>query len=885
MREKDWNKHLLMCVALTWAALFWVALSARAHAEDAQSASPKDTAAKAAQRDVPATEYPGTWTGQFIWKKDAPGPTRYLMFRKAFELSAAPEQTILRITASGRYRLYVNGQYVGRGPCRSVSPKWMSYDTHDVAARLRAGKNAVTILTFYNSRDLFYRGPAGLFVELEVASADGDRRVIGSDESWKVKDATGYRLDAEFANPQNTPNEIYDAGRDPEDWTAAAYNDSSWESAVLAASPGRQPWQFLEPRMTPMLQEREIFPVKVLEVGEVDPASAAQFKDVQIRDRLRVEKHGPLAVCKADHATELTKPRTAALFQSTGDRDPFILLDFGRPYLAMPRIVFDAPKGTVVETLNCTLLHHGRCIPDGGRLNGDRYVAREGVQTWQHFEHKTPTRYLQVVFRTEGKPVRVESVSLVSLEYPVELRGSFACSDPTLTRLWKAAVDTAYLQLEDTYVMDAARERHVYPPCGEMEQSHKAYYAAYGDIAATDYNFQLGTRDQLPNGQLAWVLGMERPPFTPYYDAFYAQSVLNRHRYFAKRGFLEEHYPALVRQAHWYEGKMNPETFLLDKETKGWRPNWVWLDWPTTKKWDAEFKTISKVDVPKIYFGANALYCKMLMDMAEIAEKMGRSGEARQWNSRAAKVRDSLRRLFWDSERGLYADIVIDGKRLPLFSQLINAMALLYGIATPEQTGPLVREIVAPKADITRASQLYMYYVMEALIQAGAVEDAYCSISEHFAPMLASSDFPTLHEGNGSSIHAGSAGVVWTLMTHVLGIAPLEDGFKRVHIAPQTGQLTWAEGVLPSASGDIRVAWKKEANRFHLEATLPEGVQGELVVPRPNQGPLQLLHNGVKRSVPLPGGKADGVESRDQTVILPILSGNHSVELTVIGSD
>jgi len=81
---------------------------------------------------------------------------------------------------------------------------------------------------------------------------------------------------------------------------------------------------------------------------------------------------------------------------------------------------------------------------------GDRYVAQDGRQTWQPFEFKKATRLLQIVFRTGGAPVRVQSVSMVAQEYPVRLRGSFACSDETLTRLWRATIDTVYLHLEES---------------------------------------------------------------------------------------------------------------------------------------------------------------------------------------------------------------------------------------------------------------------------------------------------------------------------------------------------------------------------------------------------------------------------------------------------
>ena len=837
-------------------------------------------------RDLRAGDYPGRWAGRFIWDRGEAAPRQYhLMLRKTFDLAAPVAEARVHIAVADRYLLYVNGRYVGRGPCRSIGPKWISYDTQDVAAWLKPGTNTLAVHAyFYAGGDIhpfshFRR--AGLFVQIEAGLAGGSRVLIGSDESWKVRAASGYRRDTSVGNgTSQIPAEIYEAGRDPEDWVKAEYNDSSWDRAVRLPDAD---WQHLEPRVTPLPIEREVFPVKLVAVGETDPADAARFKDTEVAERLTAEKHGPLAHCKAEKASELIKADAAALFQSAEGRDPFVILDFGRPCLGIPRVVFEAPKGTVVEmTYAATRLVDGR-VPamECGRF-GDRYVARDGLQTWQPFEFQKATRLLQLVFRTGGVPVRVHSVSLIAQEYPARLQGSFACSDETLTRLWRATIDTVYLHLEDAYLNDPVRERWPYLLCGELEQSHLAYYAAYGDIAATELNFQHTTRSQLANGVLAWGTGQNYAAI-PTFSLFYAQAVLNRHRYFAKPGFLQQHYPALVRVEQWCQENTNPATELLDRH---WPKAWVWLDWPTAAKWDA----LKRGEKTRAYFYIDALHCQMLEDMSEIAERLGKPEDSARWQARAAKIRQSMRRLYWDPERRLYADLLTDGQRAQLFSELINGMALLYGIATPEQSATIVKELTPPRADLTRVSPLYIYYVLEGLIKSGAAEYSYRYLAERYAPTMAASDFPTLWEGwsgetpvganNTSTIHGGGAGVAWALTTHVLGITPLADGFKQVRIAPEPGALAWAKGTLPSAAGHVSVSWRKHANDFQLEATLPEKVRGELVLPRPDQGLLRLVHNGMERSVPPVGQQVDGVEAGQRTVTLQILPGNHRVQLT-----
>lgn len=832
---------------------------------------------------VRGAAYPGKWTGRFIWDDGEIIPFHYfLRFRKTFDLSAAPIEALVRVAVADKYMLYANGHYIGRGPCRSLGPDWTPYDTHDLTAHLVAGNNTIALLGYYYGiRNCFsVDQPPGLFVQLDAELPEQQRVVIGSDASWKVKIVKGYRRDVRINSgicfTQVVPTEFYEAGLDEEDWMMPGFDDTSWEGALVRSgntwSPVKlqAPWSYLEPRLTPQLREREVFVQKISSCGEVIPVHGVNsanpavmksesdvkhlfltekdrlLKDSDVPERLFAEEHVALNACTVEGVEKLTNGGGGALFQSGGGRDPYVILDFGRPYYGIPRVDFEAEKGTVVELTylegDDIFLENGRMVPpDQGSRFGARYVSRAGRQTWQLFEAQTPARYVQLVFRSGGTPVRVHSASMISLEYPVTERGSFACSDDKLTQLWRAAVDTVYLQLEDTFVMEAARERTAYALVGEIEQSHLAYYAAYGDIEATELGFLYTLRSQLSSGliplftcgylptgfpreRVLLPLRSASQAVIPAYSVFYAQSVLNRHRYFAKAGFLEQQYPGLVRLAQWHERQADPETGLLDNINGP-----VWLDWPTWFMWKS--KDVCHCGAN---FGINALYCKMLDEMAEIAGHLGLSDQAQRWRERAATVRKSLRQLFWNPKRGLYADIVVDGRQVELFSELLNGMALLYGIATPEQTATIRRELTKPGSDLTRVSPLYLYYVLEGLIQAGEDDYSWRYLAERYTQVLEGSDFPTLPEkwpdqkddAPPAKIHGGGAGVAWSLTKHVLGIQPAAPGFAEVVFDPRPGHLTWAKGVVPTPHGDIKVEWHKDATgRIVPNIEMPKGIK------------------------------------------------------------
>ena len=78
---------------------------------------------------------------------------------------------------------------------------------------------------------------------------------------------------------------------------------------------------------------------------------------------------------------------------------------------------------------------------------------------------------------------------------------------------------------------------------------------------------------------------------------------------------------------------------------------------------------------------------------------------------------------------------------------------------------------------------------------------------------------------------AGSVGSF--LYRRVLGIEPLEGGYKRFRIAPKTGGgLTCASGHTDCAYGRISVSWERSSEEvFMLKAEIPMSTQAEIELP------------------------------------------------------
>lgn len=851
--------------------------------------------------------YPGHWVGRFIWTDGDPYAFHYfLRARREFDLDLKASAAKLHITANDRYILYVNGKYVGRGPARSDC-RWKSYDTYDLAASMGRGRNCIAILAYhYGCHNAYTRDDrAGFFAQLEVFLPDGSQQVIGTDETWRVQEARGWRRDVKTINRNVGVSEVYDARAEPVGWAGSGFDDSRWQLATVIP-PGASPWSYLEPRQTPLMTEEEVVPVRIVEIGEV-LESTLGMSDTDVPERLAVEPHLPLSRASIEHVERLLSAQGSAVVRSApsvsadphdrGVRSPYIVLDFGCQVFGFPQLRLSGPAGGVVEMTYGQQLIGGRILPVAGYVRyGEQYVMRDGEQVWRTFEYKQ-FRYLQIVFRSIDQAVSLDSVSLISYRYPAERRGQFECSDPILTSIWKAAVDTTYLQMEDTIVCDAVRERSSWG--GDGAHGQYGVWAGYGDTALCDWHFRLLFRGQKADGMLLQkypsteirVSRTEQPKPPAVYDnplcipqhALILAVMLTGEYYysFGRKELVEDLYPALERLCEWCARHVDATGLLYGLS------NWNWMDWTVCDLRGANFQT-------------NAFYYQLLENLADIAIGMGRDEAADLWRMRASKVRGSLRQMHWDPARELYVDSVFEGQQSSVATELSNGLALLYGIATVEQESLIVDHLSTHQSELVTTTPLFIYYVLEGLVSVGQAETAYEMMTSRFERMMTFDNAPTIWEswaphtlvmdpGNKvsnrsvlpSRAHAGGVGVAWTLSKHVLGIYPDEPGFAHCRIEPSAGSLKWAHGVVPSIRGDIEVAWRWEDQCLSLDVALPEGLPARLVLPRTEAGKAEhLVHNGRHFTIPEGVSTMSGLVLSADRVTIAVSGGQHSLELS-----
>jgi len=185
-------------------------------------------------------------------------PVHY--YRREVPLTGIVKQARLYVTARGLYEVSINGTRVGED---ALVPGWTSYNkrietlTYDVTDLLQADTCAVAAKVgkgwyagklAWRQQLGFYGRNAQLLLQLEITLADGTKRTIVSDESWKVTDK------GPICSSSIYDGEIYDAAKEMPGWDSAGFDDTSWSS--VNASPVES---------APLLTPKRFRPVRAIE--------------------------------------------------------------------------------------------------------------------------------------------------------------------------------------------------------------------------------------------------------------------------------------------------------------------------------------------------------------------------------------------------------------------------------------------------------------------------------------------------------------------------------------------------------------------------------------------------------------------------------------------
>ena len=370
-----------------------------------------DLAYYTALEDYKKTDWGGA---KWIWASTT-SANSYVAFRKTFSLDEVPEEAVANIAAESKYYLWMNEELavLDGASKRGATPYDSFYEQVDLTDYLKQGENTLVILVSYNGRggnSSVDPGKAGLLFQMQA----GDQAIV-SDSSFKANRLRAYRnqglLGADWPNYSQSSmlaewNVYYDARESVGDYTAADFDDSSWEDATVVCEAGAQPFNDTYLSVIPLMKFDE----------------------------------------------EYTFLESEYIGQKLA-QDTTITIDLPENMQFSPYFELTAESSGLRFTYYTNTL-----TSQGIDSFRDDYVTAEGAQVYESLPWRSGS---QLIIEAPAG-ITFTKIGYRRSGYDSERSGSFVTENEDVNTLWEKAVNTLLICMRDTYMDCPERERSPY---------------------------------------------------------------------------------------------------------------------------------------------------------------------------------------------------------------------------------------------------------------------------------------------------------------------------------------------------------------------------------------------------------------------------------------
>ena len=747
----------------------------------------------------------------FIWT--APPqvqPGVAIAFRKTFDLATPPAAAALQLFADARYVLWVNGDYVERGPAR-FQPNGPEYDIVDVTAHLHAGKNVIALLVVGNlSGGKIMRHAPGITALLQ---ADG-QELGRTDASWKWSDQTRFRQVT--ASWPNLGDALIDARVEDGDWTQAAYNDSAWKSA---GSMDGAAWGPLTARRIPLLRETPV--AYSLGNGAALPVTLQAGQKLEF-NTARIVQAYPVITLEAAAGTELAFEPFGVRYLARAGRQTHFTIDtrgFSHGEISVKtgaatitglklieRLYPYEPLGSF--TCNDAYLNKlwAMCARSCEVLSEDSYVDCADRERVEWMDDSPPgfdiTRTVMAGPGANGRPVY---------------------SDP---RLLEELVRRTALTLQP----DGWVKAHT---CSDRYDIH-----AKMEDRACD-----------------WVSGIRE-----YYEATGDPQV------------IREIWPAVAAQMNYFLDRRTPRGLVRARDWVVWGNPLGYATGETTTLNAFVQRSLADSAFLGNLIGETAdseKFSRAANDLAKaINAVLWNESDGCYYSG---YFDDTDAKADYEGMGGKHKlALPVTDHRTPTTLHA-NLFALDRGVVPPERRARVLAKMLAQQQNLNSGNVMLYYYLdfqLYGLDQAPLDTRVLDLFRKKWAPMVASPWQCSWEDlGGGSKAHIYGMFPGYFLSAYVLGVrrdAPVME--KRILLEPHLGDLTAASGVVVTEFGPVPVAWSQANDGLHFKVTVPANTEATLALPaKPGVNQITLdgksvpaTLNDARRTVLIEAGEHDG---------------------------
>lgn len=412
----------------------------------------------------------------------------------------------------------------------------------------------------------------------------------------------------------------------------------------------------------------------------------------------------------------------------------------------------------------------------------------------------------------------IKNLRLVCQVKPVNYQGSFSCSDSELTRIWYTGAYTVKLNLQKDYfgaILMERSDRHSWT--GDAYPSQAASMVAFGNYDFVKAN-TINTAD-LNNGILS-------------YSLYWVLSLIDYVNYTGDVEFAKRYIDNACKKldlAYQHFGKSPKLGFY------GW-----------DERLGAGFENPNIDESQRAY---SMLTIRSWAEFGRLMKQIGRADLAQKYTSYAhEKIAEERKKKNWQNDFGLHA----------------SADAINTGLTTPKEDALFYQRNYTDRINRLSYSPFNEYFIIGAMAKMQKYEEAISAVKDCWGgqikyggttffevyrtswnAILDKNDAPPNNQcGYTSLTHPWSAGVVKWLSEEVLGIKPLEPGFKVFEIIPHLGDtISYVNGSTPTLNGLISASFNVKSGITTLE--IPKGTLAKRVaIPLGDNTVKSLFLNG-----------------------------------------
>jgi hypothetical protein len=703
-------------------------------------------------------------------------PDLHAIFSKSFSIHELPSLAQIHLMAFTRYRLYVNGEYVGRGPSRYQNQR-PEYDTRDLMPYLKKGPNRLVVLAHRDAPTgrIMLHEP-GMAAVLEWKEG-GTLRTIATDASWLSMPELSF---LPRAQAWSSIEEHIDARRSP-DWLMPDNDLADWKPAVIVASRGSL---LVWPRTTPLQTEKE-HPFHIL------------------------DKSLPVMLKAGDEITF---------------RADEILQGF-------PTFEIDAEEGSLLEVIYQ--------LPQNQVSGISTYICRKGRQIYMGGD-TFAIRDLKLRFHSGSMTLRRVTVTEVRYPFEraasFECSDAFHNRLWTLcARSLEILSEDAYVDCADR---ERVEWTDCSPPAFDctrvmMRGPDHAGTQHWGDSRLLQALLRRIALTQLPNGQMKAHSCSERFDIHAIMEDRTCDWVVLLREYFESTGdkaFVKDLWPALLRLLAWYQERRTPRGLVQAREWEVWDNP---LRYQICEGAGLNAMYYRALSDAVVLAGAVGM-TEDLSRLQDAETQLRNAFNSLLWNQSAGAYCGAL---FGDGstirtqDRGQIERQIVDG-RFPPTAQA-NLFALYAGVVPNERLASVRSWVLAHRNEIKEPmSHYYLFRMLYAMNCPEQDRQALERMKEAWTNQVESewgTAWEELEDGGGSKVHVYGMLPGFFLTAYILGarrVGPAAD--RLLWIEPRYSGLNFARGVCVTEFGPVKLAWERTEGMVKLHCEVPDGLHTRL---------------------------------------------------------